>query len=893
LRIAPIFLLFGAALINCASLTPYAAAGCGNRVVELGEDCDDAANPQCKSCRLRCDVSLDAGAPLACPDGWGCGTDKICRQMTGVLKPATAAVSATVVTLKAGDFDADGRTDIIGSPPFGSAGSSRVHYFDGNAALSTVTALDVPIAIPIVRNLDDSPGDDIGFSVRNLSAGAFGALSGQPDRTFSTIVFPSATFPATDTRFIPVNAAPASGVRLPAGLPSCAIGLRSGTDPVEKAVTHTFASFCTATAAEANPGTLDGTADFTTSDVQGQPKHGRIFALDDANGNGSACGQIVFTTSDAVKIMSPCTPGTGNDQKVAWRTNASAVTVKLPGTLVEEIYVGPVDSFARDEIVVHVEKKRENDPKEAAFYKYDPLARDFVASSKFSAATGLPLAGGNLDGDDTPDFVLATGIKLSTPNPLTVSDATGYAVPEQVKDWTHEVPPRDQLRLSQARIGRFNSDDLPDVLVSFNNSLDVDLMSNSGGGRFVPFTVRSEQIVRGITSGDFDGDRIDDVAFFQSAAELGTADETTLRLAFGSAVGGPGAPRTAGKFKYARGFGPLRGVDGTDDLAVVQIAPNDGQPVTSISVLYGNGGRQPVAPLSMIDPAEPLRRWEPVSFNIGAFPGPGTQAIIAIATGFLSKDDPTGGSGKAFYDFHTEPWLSLPDSTLVGGLEPFTPIRQDLTAISGIDQAAALKGRRELRLITATGDIDVPKNGTDELVNMANVPEKNVVSVVVVHTQQNAPPDATVADIPDARVDEGDPIEVFDLDRDGFADIVYIITVGNRRTLSVLRGNGSGGFVSPPITTASTNIKDDAIGFAKLDSGTVTKVAVVTSNQLWLVDLGKDSQFHASNATTVLGSTTSGITAIAGGDINGDGVPDLAIAQAGGIRIIPQKPTTE
>jgi hypothetical protein len=295
----------------------------------------------------------------------------------------------------------------------------------------------------------------------------------------------------------------------------------------------------------------------------------------------------------------------------------------------------------------------------------------------------------------------------------------------------------------------------------------------------------------------------------------------------------------------------------------------------------------------MYDPSEPLRRWEPVTFNIGAFPGPGTQAIIAIATGYLTGDDPSGGSGKAPYDFRTEPWLALPDSTVVGGLEPFTRIRQDLTAISGIDQAAALKGRRELRLITATGDIDVPKNGTDELVNMANNPDRNVVSVVSVHTQQNGPPDQTVVEIPEARVNEGDPIEVFDLDRDGFVDIVYIITVSNRRTFSVLRGDGKGGFVSAPITTAGTNIKDDAIGFAKLDSGSVTKVAVITSHELWLVDLGKDGQFHASNATSVLGSSASEITAIVAGDINGDGVPDLAVAQAGGIRIIPQKPTTE
>ena len=88
-----------------------------------------------------------------------------------------------------------------------------------------------------------------------------------------------------------------------------------------------------------------------------------------------------------------------------------------------------------------------------------------------------------------------------------------------------------------------------------------------------------------------------------------------------------------------------------------------------------------------------------------------------------------------------------------------------------------------------------------------------------------------------------------------------------------------------------------AVAFAMLDTGfrngkRVRKAAVVTDQKLWLVEI-KNGAPVLTNESRVLGPTPQDITGITSGDFNGDGVPDLAIAQQGGIRVILQKPVNE
>lgn len=861
MRTAPILLGLVAALFSCADLTPIPVNSCGNGVIDATEDCDGNA-PNCSAtCRFTCTTTKD------CPTNWGCGTDKTCREKTGTFDTATAAVSTNAFSLLAGDFDADGRIDVVGEPPFGSAGSSRVHYFDRTSALAATTTLDLPIPIGVVKNIDNQGGDDIGFAVRGLTIGAFGALAGQRDRSFSTIVFPSVTLANTESRVAYVNAA--ANITLPGNLPSCGIGLGTALTPA--GVKSELRSICGGSAGTAGDYLVP--SPFGVGEVYGQAHAGRVRSPPAGLGP-SACGQVVFATAHAIQLVSPCRPG-GN----SWSTEPP-VAVPFKGDLLEDVYVGKESDLVLDDVIIHTT---------AGFFE---LAGTFVEFSRFEDAKTLPLASGDIDGDGQVDFVFPNGISLTTSSPF---DAGGGG--------KRLIPPRDQLRWSAARIGRFNNDDLPDVLVSFVDSLDVDVMGNGGGGRFSAFTVRSDQVVRAIGSGDFDGDRIDDVAFLQSAGALDSGQDVILTLAFGSAVGAPETPRTAGKFKNVRTFGSLRGTTAPDNLAVIQGGAANATPTTAISVLFGSSGRQLVAPLFMAegdgsapppgvfdlgadDDPKTYQVWQPASFSIGAIGAANTLGVFSIATGFKlgrnSTPTPSGG---------TAAWVAFPNPDAVGGLNPFTNVKA-LDKIVGVDPSRFQNGSLELGVISTVGDLTVPPDGIDEIISMARLSDgSNQAGIFIVSSNNGDGAAEPKIRLDGINIGGGDSIALFDLDRDGALDLVYLVRGGGeRRALNVLRGDGRGGFVTTPATYADST--RDILGFAKLDAGATTKIAIVTDTSLSLVTMGADAKLSAA-VVDKLGESPSGVTAVVSGDIDGDGVPDLAIAQGGGIRVLRQMPGLE
>src|SRR5579864_1993152 len=119
----PRFLLSGwtlgviATLASCATLDPLPGGTCGNGVIDPKEDCDthDIGSFKCgapgtaAACRITCT------AASACPDGWGCGVDGVCRQPSGVFPAASGPLSEGIAGIHVGDFDGDGRQDILGT----------------------------------------------------------------------------------------------------------------------------------------------------------------------------------------------------------------------------------------------------------------------------------------------------------------------------------------------------------------------------------------------------------------------------------------------------------------------------------------------------------------------------------------------------------------------------------------------------------------------------------------------------------------------------------------------------------------------------------------------------------------------------------------------------------
>jgi len=95
----------------------------------------------------------------ACPDGWGCGLDGICRRHSGTFEHLSVVELNASSKLGSGDFDGDGRADIVVS----SAADLKVLYID-QAGMVEDQAAFLPTIGPItVGDVTGDRLDDLGF----------------------------------------------------------------------------------------------------------------------------------------------------------------------------------------------------------------------------------------------------------------------------------------------------------------------------------------------------------------------------------------------------------------------------------------------------------------------------------------------------------------------------------------------------------------------------------------------------------------------------------------------------------------------------------------------------------------------------------------------------------
>ncbi len=445
--LAPLLMLLG-----CANLPSIDAGVCGNGIVESGEDCD-SSDPQCKKCRIDCSLDADGQRP-ACPSGWACGSDFVCRAPSGDFAehpgPPEPALLGSVA-----DFDGDGLSDVVAIEP----GGLKVHYFDTTGAfVSAASVVGTPVW-PAVGSLTTD-----GRASMALSQGDVSVLRGQSDRSLLPTSY--APFPVQPglQGYVIMNAMP-------------------GIDYLGDEVLAII---------------QDGGSDSVWDVVENQ----KIFDLPGSQSNvlgpiasgdlneTTPCDELVMTLAGSTSVTIYETCRSVGASGWGWNIGAqAAATVALPLGFAVASTALLADLNGDGELDLVVRGKKGNAAGLFAAYgavgstfDSDSAATGVTGNGKFSplsvwgSAADLPLAVGDLNADGVIDLVTSKTVLISSPVSI-FCPALGFNVPG------YECAAyNDGDSWTSAAIADFNANGIPDVMALRKNARRVDFPERHGQG---------------------------------------------------------------------------------------------------------------------------------------------------------------------------------------------------------------------------------------------------------------------------------------------------------------------------------------------------------------------------------------------------------------------------
>jgi len=860
-------------LAACEELPPLDSGVCGNAVIEKGEDCDSfpltegtvclpAEDPA--ACRLSCRAGEDGTRP-PCPPGWGCGLDGLCRQPSGAFASAGSPIPAGAWSADIGDFDGDGRKDVFTRARSDLVGTSRcrIHYFNDQAPLDSTLSVPIPMVSPVIANLhvrgQADPRDDVVTGISGLLP-----WLGSEARTLFPVASPSFEADAKYLRLLPVKT----------GAP----GL--GVYPLVLSVSPEYTIVFDPSIQDHEQGALAvlGDAGLFTQ-LAGDP------VIDRIDERAEACDGFVvaFRGRTELSVFRPCHVEEREVEgvkklEIVWHAGLSPLSFALPGPIGSGARFGDVNLDGHLDLLVgtleddgaggHVSRLRvaygngqgRFSSTEASLATPDDLIAPEpigleVEGNQTDDELELPLAVGDITGDFVADYVFPTAIYLST------------KVPGAGTQFTKDIA-RLHGRWTQAFIVDLNGNELPDVIASSAHDLDLEFYNGykaaDGTAGVVAYSVQTNREVPHMVVGDFDGDLVNDVMFSQPQDSPGGADG--LYVAFGSLSGPPLPATKVGEMEpivQVTAYGamlPLRPV------AVLSSPPGD---TTEVTLLFGTGERLPLAPRLLTNSPGDENEDFPMLLTVGPLLGDSAD-VFTLAV------DPGGATVIPTF----APWIALGGRGAVGKPFPLrTPVPFQGDEWPTLLATGDLDGDGKAELVIATLKLEVP--GMKALggrihvgrLAMTVLPDQEYPAVDWTPTQE--PFD--LAGLPTST----GRILVEDLEGDGAADLV--LTPGDG-SLRILWNDGAGRFSN----TAATVVRE-AGSFAATRVGDrvgEAKACVCLSDKsLVRTRCAADRRFEEEVLATGLVRPT-GLTA---GDLNGDGVEDLALVDSMNLLILRGK----
>ena len=822
----------------CAELPSLDDGACGNRVVdvELGEDCDTHAVEPGTSCATEapnaCRYTCEPGGTPACPSWMGCGADGLCRSSTGRFAQTAEIAAPGARELSIANLDGDRGGELV------VAGEHQMdlHYF--GAGGEPIAAPSFPIesrfgAVPAAGDLSGDGRLDLVTPVGNGIVTNLG--------TAAPGLFPTAYPVLTNGQLEEVRAYLMEVIPALPGDELVIVATAIGTSAIAYADGTTLKSLA---ALPAGPSQLAGEV--------------RIGSIDEDPAS-SPCEELAlaFRSSSTVRVYTPCRVTAADE--VIWNDQEPLHAIALPaGATVER---GPLlhdlNGDGHLDLVVEAAGCAGCPEIEVAYGLGDgsfhsnaaelpPAVPDDAFASYPAIPAPLPLALGDLDGDGAPDWVDATSVRVSGLGPA------GYGVAAAISGgaWTEAV------------IADFNANGVPDVVAGSNAASGVHFYNGVGDGKLNPYLVPTTGPVVSLAPGDFDGDLVLDLALGERGAGggeplAGLGD--SVSILFGRSAGAPEPPLSMGRFDAIQQIGPgdtpTQGIlDGITDLQAISLSP-DG--FFSFGGFAGRSDRLLRSPFVMTrqDLLELVADF-PERLVLGELTGDDHPDVAA-----LTKASDTDGSERL--------WL-VPS---VG------EARLDLVEAAPSDPLPP----GVLWSESAIATVDLDADGVDELVLVAPAEGGDGAVVAIARAVVQAgrhwaidPPAPLGASFRRVEVFEGTPspngrLVAADLDRDGDRDVVVL--AGSE--VLVLDNGGAGALGAPVRIAAPGGAAVLDVAVLQADADRELELALLLEDGVHLADRGASGGLAASAAPAI---AVEGGHLVAAGDLDGDGVDDVAVA---------------
>ncbi|HEU0033990.1 MAG TPA: VCBS repeat-containing protein [Kofleriaceae bacterium] len=520
---------------------------CGNGIVEPGEDCDGSDVTGCIACGLACGSTEDCRA-YSDAVGFVCGPDGFCHAPTGtfaIAGEATTSITRYTVT----DVDHDGAGDVLGH----SQTAVSVLFGDATASITRSTSMQTPFAQgePYFSDLDGDGSADVLLPTADGIV-AYTAPAGLP----APFPFPS---------FVPADMANPMFVHPILDREVGVISTLGATTQLGYFVLDPSAAppqalgagpLCNADVTELAPSDIDvfelapghQIVALTLHAPGGTP---RLCAIDVARGATSYTITPLAITPTGPPVSRP-------------------VLANLRGEACPSLLVG------QGVIPVTVEYRATSPSPPCSF-----------------SSTGSPLGP---FGSTPVGFVpLVPALAGAAPNALVLS--TGVYQLRTASGQLEEVF-RSQRTIAASQAVDLDGDGALDLVTAGQRTEDFELLQRIAPG-FIPKHFTTAAPVERFLTGDFDGNRIVDLAFVE--AHVGTE---TLVIAYGTRDGLlPGV--IVGTFDHVRSLIRTQFPDSTDRFAVIDdlaVLFDRGTTTAELALLHGSPER---TMLAFFDPRDP------------------------------------------------------------------------------------------------------------------------------------------------------------------------------------------------------------------------------------------------------------------------------------------------